>query len=179
MSEEWDAIRGSIVEALVQQNYPATFQCSLCDKEDKQIIWCPDCGPSAYFCRQCSEKLHCVVFLHVSQIWNTEVCISRHLPLISFLFYIKYYFHLLTIGISFYLVSMILNVAKELCNFTMCCLQEKCFQECNSNNKWKASCASCVPSQHQLIVIDDKGEQAQCLKWGYPINVIDLKFDKF
>ena len=48
---------------------PLSYVCFLCQKEDRNIIWCRDCGMTAYYCEECNKSIHCVAVLHVPLKW--------------------------------------------------------------------------------------------------------------
>ncbi|XP_061170780.1 uncharacterized protein LOC133180253 [Saccostrea echinata] len=85
--EGWETVQPSMLRARIEEMCPSTWECCFCGKETMHIIYCPDCGPTAYYCETCCTKLHSVVLFHKPCVWkndmyvpyenSSETCIGR------------------------------------------------------------------------------------------------------
>ena len=77
-SEAWEGIRECLARTVIQEAAPATYKCAICEEMIQDIIWCHECGPSAYFCQSCCNNHHAIIALHQPQIWCSKVITIMH-----------------------------------------------------------------------------------------------------
>ncbi|XP_061167380.1 uncharacterized protein LOC133176244 [Saccostrea echinata] len=70
--EGWETVQPSMLRARIEEMCPSTWECCFCGKETMHIIYCPDCGPTAYYCETCCTKLHSVVLFHKPCVWKVN-----------------------------------------------------------------------------------------------------------
>ena len=67
--EAWERLRPKLLSTRVEELSPACFDCCLCDSHTEAIIYCQDCGPNAYYCSNCCDRIHTNILFHRPQQW--------------------------------------------------------------------------------------------------------------
>ncbi|KAK6181329.1 hypothetical protein SNE40_009207 [Patella caerulea] len=70
--EYWTDIQSKLLHTHIEEMCPASNVCRMCGISVPEIIFCIDCGPSAYYCSECNTKIHDIVVFHSPQIWKGE-----------------------------------------------------------------------------------------------------------
>lgn len=77
LSNHWDLIQPLLQKAFYTSRMPLTSKCVTCEEDSDLIIQCPDCGPCAYYCHECCDRIHKYAPLHIPLKWqvNTNMII--------------------------------------------------------------------------------------------------------
>ncbi len=71
---QWTDLGPKLLNIYTEVQYPGTFSCMVCGKEQERIIHCPDCRYGQLFCYDCYEKNHMYAVFHRPQVWDNSVC---------------------------------------------------------------------------------------------------------
>ncbi|XP_063431701.1 uncharacterized protein LOC134714389 [Mytilus trossulus] len=70
LTEAWEGLREDLILTRLQELCPATHEYGFCHDEQSDIIMCQDCGPQAYYCSSCCERVHRNILFHKPQQWK-------------------------------------------------------------------------------------------------------------
>ncbi|CAC5390360.1 unnamed protein product [Mytilus coruscus] len=59
----WDLLRDKLIETRLEEQSPATHSCCFCQSTVDDVIFCQDCGPSAYYFDACCLQHTCKIQL--------------------------------------------------------------------------------------------------------------------
>ncbi|XP_076079987.1 uncharacterized protein LOC143050754 [Mytilus galloprovincialis] len=77
--EAWEGLREDLILTRLQELSPATHECGFCHDEQPDIIICQDCGPQAYYCSSCCERVHRNILFHKPQQWKGSMYVPIQL----------------------------------------------------------------------------------------------------
>ncbi|XP_071140726.1 uncharacterized protein [Mytilus edulis] len=66
----WDLLRDKLIETRLEEQSPATHCCCFCESSVDDVIFCQDCGPSAYYCDTCCKRIHQNILFHKPHQWK-------------------------------------------------------------------------------------------------------------
>ena len=72
-AEAWAEARSKITPAMITGfGFPKDGVCIFCDSHPI-CVWCPDCGPNAYLCENCTQRVHKVInCFHSPLLWKVN-----------------------------------------------------------------------------------------------------------
>ncbi|KAJ8308655.1 hypothetical protein KUTeg_013529 [Tegillarca granosa] len=79
--ENWNRVRQVLVDTHIEELSPSSNECCMCKTVVEEIIYCDDCGPTAYYCQACCQRIHAVVVFHTPQIWKGSLYVP--LPMLA------------------------------------------------------------------------------------------------
>ncbi|XP_076076240.1 uncharacterized protein LOC143047159 isoform X2 [Mytilus galloprovincialis] len=66
----WDLLRDKLIDTRLEEQSPATHCCCFCESSVDDVIFCQDCGPSAYYCDTCCKRIHQNILFHKPHQWK-------------------------------------------------------------------------------------------------------------
>lgn len=70
INEAWSNLRSNLLSSRIEELSPASYFCCLCDSHEETIIFCQDCGPTAYYCNACCQRVHRNILFHMPHKWK-------------------------------------------------------------------------------------------------------------
>ncbi|CAG2254522.1 unnamed protein product [Mytilus edulis] len=71
--EAWDLLREKLLVTRIEEFSPASYSCCFCDSQEQEIIYCQDCGPTAYYCHTCCMRIHKNILFHKPHQWKQSM----------------------------------------------------------------------------------------------------------
>ncbi|XP_014671057.1 PREDICTED: uncharacterized protein LOC106811852 isoform X2 [Priapulus caudatus] len=81
--QSWKEIRDDLKLTHLEGQAPATLICCMCQTEEVNIIYCPDCSYSSYYCMKCVLVAHGQHTLHTPSIWKEGLMVRYEFPTIQ------------------------------------------------------------------------------------------------
>ena len=71
--QKWESIRKALISARIEEMSPSSDICVLCSKHVENIVTCENCGPLAYYCDECCERIHRPMLFHKPKKWTVSI----------------------------------------------------------------------------------------------------------
>lgn len=69
----WEGLRPALITTRIEELSPSTNECCFCNSAEQEIIFCQDCGPAAFYCSSCCERVHTNILFHKPHKWKASL----------------------------------------------------------------------------------------------------------